>query len=90
MWMARARAAPAIRDLDFAGARVEGLEHIDEIAREYEPLIGLPQGELMTYLRDNICFNFDDDMQKGQELFFKLAYKHGIISNATSLKTIDE
>ncbi len=90
MWMARASAAPAIRDLDFAGARDEGLEHIDEIAREYEPLIGLPEGELTTYLRDNICFNFDDDMQKGQELFFKLAYKHGIISNATDLKTIDE
>ena len=90
MWMARASAAPVIRDLDFAGARAEGLEHIDEIARENEPLIGLPQGELITYLRDNICFNFDDDMQKGQELFFKLAYKHGIISNATSLKTIDE
>jgi len=90
MWMARASAAPAIRDLDFAGARDEGLEHIDEIAREYGPLIGLPEGELTTYLRDNICFNFDDDMQKGQELFFKLAYKHGIISNATGLKTIDE
>src|SRR5438552_2811133 len=90
MWMARASAAPAIRDLDFVGARAEGIEHIDEIAREYEPLIGLPQGELITYLRDNICLNFDDDMQKGQELFFKLAYKHGIISNATDLKTIDE
>ena len=90
MWMARAGAAPAIRDLDFAGARDEGLEHVDEIVREYEPLIGLPQSELITYLCDNICFNFDDDMQKGQELFFKLAYKHRIISNATSLKTINE
>ena len=90
MWMVQAGAAQAIRDLDFAGARDEGLGHIDEIARENEPLIGLPQGELITYLRDNICFNFDDDMQKGQELFFKLAYKHGIISNATSLKTLGE
>ncbi|HEY3027564.1 MAG TPA: menaquinone biosynthesis protein [Pyrinomonadaceae bacterium] len=90
MWMARASAAAVIRDLDLAGVRDEGLEHVDEIARKYEPLLGLSQGELITYLCDNICFSFDDDMQKGQELFFKLAYKHGIISNATSLKIIDE
>ncbi len=88
MWMAHAR-AENIRDLDFAGARDEGLEHVGEIARQYEPLLGLPQDELIIYLCDNICFNFDDDMQKGLELFFKLAHKHGLISNATSLKMID-
>ena len=88
MWMARA-SAETIRGLDFAGARDEGLEHVDEIAREYEPLLGLPQRELTTYLCDNICFSFDDDMQEGLALFFKLAHKHGIISNAASLKMID-
>jgi chorismate dehydratase len=90
MWMTSAGAAPAIRDLDFAGARDEGLEHVDEIAREYEPSLGLSQGDLVTYLCDNICFSFDYDMQRGQELFFKLAHKHEIISKATNLKTIDE
>jgi len=90
MWMAREDAAEAIRELDFAAARDEGLEHVDEITRDYGALPGLPQSELITYLRENICFSLDDDLKRGLELFFKLAYKHAIISTMPSLKMIDE
>lgn len=89
MWMARASAAEEIRDLDFAGARDEGLEHLDEIANQYAAELGLTKSELVDYLRENICFNVDEDLQEGLELYFKLAHKHEIISHVPALKMID-
>lgn len=90
MWMAREDAAQAIRRVDFAGARDEGLEHLDEITRDYAPLPELPPAELISYLRDNISFNLDDDLRRGLELFYELAHKHAIISSRPHLKMIDE
>ncbi|MEO8433577.1 MAG: menaquinone biosynthesis protein [Pyrinomonadaceae bacterium] len=90
MWMAREEAAEAIRRVDFAGARDEGLEHLDEITRDYKALPRLPQGELIIYLRDNISFSLDDELKRGLELFYELAHRHAIISSRPSLKMIDE
>lgn len=90
MWMGREDAAEAIRRIDFAGARDEGLERLDDITRDYGPLPELPQAELISYLRDNISFNLDDDLRRGLELFYELAHKHAIISSRPRLKMIDE
>lgn len=90
MWMAGKASAAAVLKIDFAGARDEGLEHVEEIAEQNEPLLGLPKSELVTYLRENICFTLDDDLQRGLELYFELAYKHGIIANEPDLKMIGE
>jgi chorismate dehydratase len=88
MWMTRKASAEAVSALDFAGARDEGIEHIDEIAEANVPLLGLPKSELIAYLRDNICFSLDDDLQMGLELFFSLAHEHGLISRKPGLKMI--
>ena len=90
MWMALEGAAERIRVIDLPGARDEGLAHVDEIAASYEPLLNLPQAELRTYLTENISFSLDEEMRAGMELFFKLAYKHGIIPEVHRLKMIDE
>ena len=90
MWMAREDAAAAVRRVDFAGARDEGLDHLNEITSDYTPLPELPQAELIGYLRDNISFNLDDDLKTGLELFYRLAHKHWIISTMPRLKMIDE
>ena len=90
MWMVREDAVDAIRRVDFAGARDEGLAHIDEITTDYQPLPGLPQAELISYLRDNISFDLDDDLKRGLELFYELAHKHAIISSKPRLKMIDQ
>jgi chorismate dehydratase len=79
MWMARADAAERIRAVDFAGALDEGLAHVEEIVEAYEGALGLSRRELRTYLLENISFDLDEEMRAGLDLFYRLAYKHGII-----------
>ncbi|HEX8888963.1 MAG TPA: menaquinone biosynthesis protein [Pyrinomonadaceae bacterium] len=88
MWMARAEEIENVRRIDFAGARDEGLEHIAEIAALYTDTVGLSIGEIRTYLLDNISFKLDDELRAGLDLYFRLAEKHGIISEARALKFI--
>jgi chorismate dehydratase len=89
MWMTRETAGNETRPIDFAGARDDGLEHVDEIAQENVDVLGLPQSELVTYLRENICFSMDDDLKKGLDLFLSFARKHRFISADSRLKMLD-
>src|SRR5215210_9412500 len=81
MWMADAGASPKVRAVDFAAARDEGLDAVEEIAEEYERELGRPREELVHYLTENISFELNEEMRAGLELFFKLAHKHGVIEN---------
>jgi chorismate dehydratase len=90
MWMANRASAGQIAEVDFAGARDEGLDHVDEIAEQNEALLGLPKSELVTYLRENICFNLDRDLQAGLQLYLDLAYKHELISHKPRLIMMGE
>jgi predicted solute-binding protein len=74
--------------LDFAGARDEGIAHIEEIVRSYEDKIPLPVSELRNYLTENIVFNVDESMEKGLRLYFELAFKHGLIERVKPLRFI--
>jgi chorismate dehydratase len=89
MWMAREDAARRVSGVDFAGARDEGLEHVEEIAALYEGELGLPRGELREYLLENISFKLDEEMRAGLDLFYRLAHKHGIISALRPLKMVE-
>ncbi|HEX8922405.1 MAG TPA: menaquinone biosynthesis protein [Pyrinomonadaceae bacterium] len=88
MWMARERDLERVRQLDFAGARDEGLEHVEEIASLYSPMVGLPPSEIRSYLLENISFELDEEMSAGLELFYRLAHKQGIIREVRPLKII--
>jgi chorismate dehydratase len=88
MWMAREQHQERVRQIDFKGARDEGLEHVEEIASLYSPMVGLPPGEIRSYLLENISFHLDEEMSAGLELFYKLAHRHGIISEVRPLKII--
>jgi chorismate dehydratase len=79
MWMAGLDSSERVRAIDFAGARDEGLEHVEEIAAGYAGTLGLPASELHDYLLENISFKLDKEMRAGLDLFYKLAHKHGII-----------
>jgi chorismate dehydratase len=85
MWMVRDDASPAVREIDFAGARDEGVSKIEEIIDFYEPLLGLSRAELYTYLCENISFSPGPEMRDGMELYFKLAFKHGLIPDLKQL-----
>jgi len=76
MWMARQNKVEAVRSIDFAAARDEGLAHLDDIAARYEDQLELTRDEIKQYLTQNIAFKLDDEMKNGLKLFFELARKH--------------
>lgn len=86
MWMAREDRVDKVGEVDFAGARDEGLAHLDEIAAETEPQLGLSPNEIKAYLTENIAFQMDEDMKGGLELYFELALKHKLIAVAEPLE----
>ena len=88
MWMAHASAADAVRRVDFAAARDEGLACLEEIVAEYERELNLPRAELRAYLTENICFDLNEEMRAGLELFFRLARKHELTPGLRPLKML--
>ena len=88
MWMARGGAVEAIRRVDFAGARDEGLERIELIIDQYENEVPLSREEMREYLTANITFQIDESLEKGMNLYFELAWKHGLIENNKPLNFI--
>lgn len=88
MWMARDAAVERVRAVDFARARDEGLEHVEEIAALYEERLKLSRDELRTYLLENICFELDEEMLAGLELFYKLAYRHGLVPSLKPVRWV--
>jgi chorismate dehydratase len=85
MWMVRGQGIGGI-DVDFAGARDEGLTRIDEIVDAFKDKI--PQMDLYKYLTENIVYRIDDSMQRGLELYFELAHKQGLIERVQPLRYI--
>lgn len=86
MWMARAGAVEAVSEVDFAGARDEGLEQVEQIISQYETVVPLPRAEIRKYLTENITFNLDESLERGMLLYFELALKHGLIDNNKPLE----
>ena len=87
MWMA-GRGHIETQAVNFAAARDEGLENLEQIANSYAPRLGLSPVEVTTYLTENIVFNADEQMQKGLTHYFELAHKHGLISQPRILEFV--
>jgi len=85
MWMVGEHASPAIRNVDFAQARDEGVARVEEIVDFYEPLLGLSRAELRIYLLENISYSLNEEMRAGMNLYFKLAHKHGLLDELKRL-----
>ena len=81
MWMARAGGVEAVSEVDFAGARDEGLAQVGQIISQYETELSLPRDEIREYLTENITFHLDESLEQGMRLYFELAHKHGLIDN---------
>lgn len=75
MWMTKRDGI----DIDFAAARDEGLEHIEQIAANYAGELQMRGEELVEYLTDSIAYSMDDSMRRGMDLYFELAVKNGLI-----------
>jgi len=88
MWMVRDKAIERAREVDFSGARDEGVAHIEDIVREYQDKIPMRVEELRNYLTENIVFKIDESMEQGLRLYFELAFKHEMIERVKPLRFI--
>jgi chorismate dehydratase len=70
---------------DFEASRNYGLGHLDDIAREYAPRLGLSQEAVKVYLKENIDYSLDEENRKGLELFYRLAHEIGVTSGAKQI-----
>lgn len=86
MWMANEDKIEAAKTIDFAAARDEGLNHLDEIISNYESQISLGREDFKNYLSENISYSIDDSMRKGLKLYYKLAEKHKLIEKNKPLQ----
>ena len=84
MWMAQKDSIEIARNINFADARDEGLAHLSEIIANYETEIPLIREEFKKYLSENITYTIDENMRNGLSLYFKLAFKHKLISQLKS------
>ena len=85
MWMTRRHECP----IDFAAARDEGVQHISEIASNYEPEIGLSRDQMIEYLSNSISYSVDDSMQAGMKLYFELAAKCRLIDSVQPIRYLE-
>ncbi len=88
MWMARESVVGNVKLIDFAAARDEGLNHIQEIIDAYVSKLNLSRDELRRYLLENITFELSDDMRKGLDLYYSLANKHAFTSSTKPLSML--
>ncbi len=85
MWMARVEKKESAKKIDFAHARNEGLQHLEEIISNYENEIPLTREDFKNYLSVNISYSIDENMGQGLELFYDLADKHYLIEKRKEL-----
>jgi len=63
---------------EFAASLAFGLAHVDDIAAEYAPKLGLTPEAIKVYLTQNVDYSLDEENRKGLRLFYKLAHEAGI------------
>ena len=85
MWMTRRHKCP----IDFAAARDEGVQHISEMASNYESEIGLSRDQMIEYLSNSISYSVDDSMQAGMKLYFELAAKCRLIDSVQPIRYLE-
>jgi chorismate dehydratase len=71
--------------IDFLAAKREGVGHTDDLADIYSAQLGLPRGELISYLTENISYDLDGESLGGLKLYYELARECGLIEEARGL-----
>jgi chorismate dehydratase len=79
LWMIGPTASAEAKALDFVSVCREGVARKEEIIDFYQPMLGLAREELEAYLGENLSFFPDAELRDGLDLYYNLAYKHGLI-----------
>jgi chorismate dehydratase len=77
------------RPIDFLAAKVEGVEHANELADLYSKSLGLPRDELFSYLTEAISYDLDEPSLRGLRLYYELASECGLILEARDIMFLD-
>ena len=80
VWMGHSDATLSRHLADFAASLDFGLAHLDDIAAEYAPKLGMTPSAVKVYLTRNIDYSLDEENLQGLKLFYKLAHEVGIHS----------
>jgi chorismate dehydratase len=89
---------PALKDaasLDLAGifqkSRDHGIqpEHLDQIAREWAPKLGLNESSVLRYLTENIHYYLDAECLEGLRLFYRYGAEIGVLPEAPELHFLE-
>ena len=79
LWMGHVGLDLGCQQAAFAASLEFGLAHIDDIAAEYAPKLGITPAAVKIYLTRNIDYSLDEENCQGLRLFYKLAHEAGII-----------
>ena len=79
VWMGHSGTSLPWHVAGFAASLDFGLAHIDDIAAEYAPKLGMTPSAVKVYLTRNIDYSLDEENLQGLKLFYKLAHEVGII-----------
>jgi chorismate dehydratase len=88
VWAVRNKDLSRVAGVDFAAARDEGIERIEEILSHYEKEIPLSRNELREYLTQDITYHIDEPMQQGMQMYFELSHQHRLIPELKRLQLI--
>jgi chorismate dehydratase len=73
---------------DFERSRDGGLDHLDQIVREWSTRIAVPASTIKTYLFENIHYFLDDVCLDGLNLFYSYAVECGLLSAVPRLRIL--
>ena len=75
----------------FQKSRDHGLlpENIDLVAREWSSRLGLSEGEVLTYLTENIHYQLDAGCLEGLQLFYRYAAECGALPSPPTLQFLE-
>ncbi|HXJ96540.1 MAG TPA: menaquinone biosynthesis protein [Terriglobia bacterium] len=90
LWAVRPFEADAL-DLrrDFEASCHQGLQHVNEIAAEWAPRLGIAPEAVRIYLTENIDYTLDEANLAGLRLFYRLAHKAGLIPSVKELDLVE-
>lgn len=87
VWAIRADAVTDAAALvrDFQTAKQEGLGKLQELAAAYATGLQFPYDDLLTYLRENVNYDLDEENRAGMQQYFEFAYEAGFLAELRPL-----
>jgi chorismate dehydratase len=87
-WVARRDVATPEIAADFLASKLYGTSHIPDIARQASDQLQLPEKAIVSYLRDNIHFDLDQENLAGLDRYYRECAALGLIDRVRPLELV--